>query len=218
MSIHNSNAHANFSTTISDFNVVTDTLFASFYNKYYLLSISLHHACRAWLPVPSSSASTSPPINAKTKIWKEAGKPQLYGCNLNCIKSLNSNATISVGNKIVTRYFEAHPSTMSLLSTACSINNLNNDKDEFVSNNMNKNKCQKGYTPSLRLHNRYHINYDMSVTNASATPSNDKFIVLPLENETCTKTMWPEQDKLHGHDTEVTFLCCCDMLTIIASA
>ena len=51
---------------------------------------------------------------------------------------------------------------------------------------MNKNRSQREYMPSLGLSNKDYIHSDISITNTSATSTNDKVIALPLENETCT--------------------------------
>ena len=58
---------------------------------------------------------------------------------------------------------------------------------------MNKNRSESGCVPSLGLNNRDYINSDVSIVNALATSSNDKVILLPLGNEICTITTWPEK-------------------------
>ena len=117
-------------------------------------------------------------------MWKEVGRPQRHECNLNYIESLNNNKTISGSNTIVTMYFETPPSTMSLLSTTYSINNQNNNKDEVISNDVNKDKSQRSHMPSLEFNDKDCINSDVSPTNIFSTSSSDKVIALPLQKNT----------------------------------
>ena len=84
-------------------------------------------------------------------------------------------------------------------------------------NNVSDNRRKRVHIPSLGLSNKDCVASDESITITITFSilSNDKIIVMSLENEIHTIAMWPEEDKSHGHDSGVTWLRCCDELNNI---
>ena len=69
-SIYKHDTQANLSINTGHCDLVNDMSHASLHNNYCLLIVSSDQTYRLWVPIPSSSASTSPTINANTKYGK----------------------------------------------------------------------------------------------------------------------------------------------------
>ena len=77
----------------------------------------------------------------------------MHWCNLICWESLNYDEIKSGGDDRVISYFGATTYAINLLSTTCSINNKNDNKDNVMFDNIDKNRRQRGCVPILGLNN-----------------------------------------------------------------
>lgn len=154
----------------------------------YLISTSLDQTTRIHVPWKINNIN-----NKINEIWKEYGRPQIHGYDINSIEILTPTMFASGADEKVIRIFEA-PNDF--------INCLNNEKWINL-----KNKNNRAEVPALGLTNKSFINNDNDNDNNIMEENfNDDDINNdrgPTEEEIIRHTLWPEIEKLYGHGYEI---------------
>jgi elongator complex protein 2 len=182
----------------------------------YLLSAGLDQTCRLWTYLPSS-------LPTKNRIWRELGRPQVHGYDLNTVACIGSGSSemkhrfVSGADEKEARSFDAPIATLKLLSLLHG-RNLQGDDE--------KNRIERAFIPSLGLSNRAtaddameedsfgttgreQLTSDSYNMKSGAIPLNSlKTTIgfLPHERDLGVTSLWPEVRKLYGHQTELVCL------------
>jgi elongator complex protein 2 len=167
----------------------------------YLLTVSVDQTCRLWSTVARADDS-------KEQIWIELARPQVHGYDLTAVASLS---TVSQPHLMVTgadekelRVFDAPKSTIRALSAMSGCQRFDND-DQIA-----RSRVERAFIPSLGLSNK------ASAADAAAeddgkegTNKSGSEVIpvermkLPLERDLGAVSLWPEVQKLFGHNTEI---------------
>ncbi|GFH47230.1 hypothetical protein CTEN210_03705 [Chaetoceros tenuissimus] len=195
----------------------------------YLLSAGLDQTCRLWMQLPDASC-----IDSSQKLWREVGRPQVHGYDLNTVVCIGSqkgemlHRFVSGADEKEARAFDAPVETIRLLDalelkSSGSIPN----KDERV---------DRAFIPSLGLSNRANLADAMEEgaevglqktegeKNVQEKTVNTKTLknLLPGERDLGVASLWPEVRKLYGHQTEMVCLASTTIegtdRTVVASA
>jgi elongator complex protein 2 len=167
----------------------------------YLLTVSVDQTCRLWSTVARADDS-------KEQIWIELARPQVHGYDLTAVASLS---TISQPHLMVTgadekelRAFDAPKSTIRALSAISGCERVNSS-DQIASS-----RVERAFIPSLGLSNKASAadaaaeDDGMEGTNKSGAEAIPvERMKLPLERDLGAVSLWPEVQKLFGHNTEI---------------
>jgi elongator complex protein 2 len=167
----------------------------------YLLTVSVDQTCRLWSTVARADDS-------KEQIWIELARPQVHGYDLSAVASLS---TVSQPHLMVTgadekelRAFDAPKSTIRALSAISGCERIDND-DQIASS-----RVERAFIPSLGLSNKASAadaaaeDDGMEGTNKSGSEVIPvERMKLPLERDLGAVSLWPEVQKLFGHNTEI---------------
>jgi WD40 repeat protein len=185
----------------------------------YLLSAGLDQTCRLWSYLPSVSTQ-------EKKIWREIGRPQVHGYDLNAIACIGNgndgngeliHRFVSGADEKEARVFDAPVSTLKLLSMF---------HGEEVQDDESANRVERAFIPSLGLSNRATADDAMEedsfansgkegmVLDGKNIQSNNRVLkslketidILPHERDLGVISLWPEVRKLYGHQTELICL------------
>ena len=180
----------------------------------YLLSAGLDQTCRLWTYLPSSSFET------EDRIWREVGRPQVHGYDLNAVACIGSgdgemkHRFVSGADEKEARTFDAPVSTLKLLSLL---------HGKTLQDGAQR--VERAFIPSLGLSNRATADDAMeedSFENAGTDNLNSSAYeaisgnlklnfetminLLPHERDLGVVSLWPEIRKLYGHQTELVCL------------
>jgi elongator complex protein 2 len=178
----------------------------------YLLSAGLDQTCRLWSCLPMMD----------TRVWKELGRPQVHGYDLNTVACIGDGKTellhrfVSGGDEKEARVFDAPKMTLSLLQKITG---------QMDPKEANTERIERAFIPSLGLSNRAEPSGameegdgftsvpELSVSKDEETENdNTKFDLrkishmLPHERDLGVTSLWPEVRKLYGHQTEMICL------------
>jgi len=178
----------------------------------YLLSAGLDQTCRLWSCLPIT----------KTRVWKELGRPQVHGYDLNTVACIGDGKTellyrfVSGADEKEARVFDAPKMTLSLLHKIDGQNNPEEATNERV---------DRAFIPSLGLSNRpepsgameegdgYSTVPELDVSTIQESRKDDSHFdlknilcILPHERDLGVTSLWPEVRKLYGHQTEMICL------------
>ncbi len=180
----------------------------------YLLSAGLDQTCRLW---------THLPLPTKSRIWREVGRPQVHGYDLNTVACIGDGNTemkhrfVSGADEKEARSFDAPISTVKLLNLIHG--RVNQD-------GVDKNRIERAFIPSLGLSNRATADdameedsygntaqdnlilnsSDIKPTKISLNSVKKMLSILPHERDLGVTSLWPEIRKLYGHQTELVCL------------
>lgn len=155
----------------------------------YLLTASKDQTVRLWAPVASG----------KEQIWVELARPQVHGYNMTTVTSCSTESHrhifVSGADEKELRVFD---STNNCVRTLRSIAGLDtSDQIERV---------DRAYIPSLGLSNKATASdgAEEDVENDVAEKESETSqMKLPRERDLGAVSLWPEKQKLFGHDTEL---------------
>ena len=178
----------------------------------YLLSGGLDQTCRLWMQVPTHQDNLQ-----NSKIWKEVGRPQVHGYDLNTVACIGTgkgellHRFVSGADEKEARAFDAPIDTMKL------IQRLRGDDVDKVDALNNGVRVERAFIPSLGLSNRANISDAMEEGSEVGIPKDSKdggvhvdeqsvAKALPRERDLGVVSLWPEIRKLYGHLTEMICL------------
>lgn len=163
----------------------------------YLLTVSGDQTCRLWAPVASDSGD----------IWLELARPQVHGYDLTAVVSLSTkhhpHTMVTGADEKELRVFDAPKTTLRMLKAATGYESMDASNEDRV---------ERAFIPSLGLSNK------ASAADAAAEddvndraksnldPSTIDQMSLPLERDLGSVSLWPEVQKLFGHNTEIIAL------------
>jgi WD40 repeat protein len=187
----------------------------------YLLSAGMDQTCRLWMPLWTTS-SDEYGSTQRHRIWKEVGRPQVHGYDLNsvvCIGDVKGEMLhrfVSGADEKEIRAFDAPVQTMKLMDILRGRieEEAIPDKDQRV---------DRAFIPSLGLSNRANLADAMeegSDNVVESGPTSTKLCsldskhknmkpldqYLPTERDLGVLSLWPEVRKLYGHLTEIVCL------------
>lgn len=188
----------------------------------YLLSVGMDQTCRLWMPIlttPFNECGSSP---SKCRIWKEIGRPQVHGYDLNSIVCIGDakgellHRFVSGADEKEIRAFDAPIQTMKLIDI------LRGDLEQKTILDKDQ-RVDRAFIPSLGLSNRANladameegtdnvVESDQTMTDITSLDSKSKNIksldhYLPTERDLGVLSLWPEVRKLYGHLTEIVCL------------
>lgn len=125
----------------------------------YLLSVGLDQTCRLWMQLPSTCHDIP-------RIWKEVGRPQVHGYDLNTVACIGTGAGtgsgkgemlhrfVSGADEKETRAFDAPIQTMELIERldGDGSGNGNGTNNGVIANR--EQRVERAFIPSLGLSNR----------------------------------------------------------------
>ena len=179
----------------------------------YLLSGGLDQTCRLWMQVPT--------LCPKSYIWKEVGRPQVHGYDLNTVTCIGSgkgeliHRFVSGADEKEARAFDAPKETMNLI---CRL--WGKDGEDVIMDN-GEERVQRAFIPSLGLSNRANVSdameerEEVGITKDQSPEIDSKYgegieesiaKSLPRERDLGVASLWPEIRKLYGHLTEIVCL------------
>lgn len=156
----------------------------------YLLTVSNDQTCRLWAPIQES-------------IWVELARPQVHGYNLSSIASISSarhkHLIVTGAEEKELRVFNAPRTTIRVLQAV---------HGEAASVDDGIERVERAFIPSLGLSNKASAAdgaeeddvLDGELGMEAASLANMK---LPLERDLGVASLWPEEKKLFGHNTEL---------------
>jgi elongator complex protein 2 len=162
----------------------------------YLLTVSIDQTCRLWGLVPNTQGES---------VWVELARPQVHGYDLSAIASLSTakhpHLLVTGADEKEMRVFDAPRTTLRILKAARGTD-FNEDPVE---------RMERAYIPSLGLSNQASAadgaEEDQSdaaeQVRASLENASLEKMRLPLERDLGAVSLWPENRKLFGHNTEL---------------
>jgi elongator complex protein 2 len=172
-------------------------------NGDYLLTVSNDQTCRLWAQLKPELIIEK---QNKQSAWFELARPQVHGYNLSAVASLSTHShphlIVTGADEKEIRAFDAPKTTLRLLDTLTDVRpipNLNGIPTERV---------ERAYIPSLGLSNKASpadaaAEDDETDIESKVTSSTQTMVRLPLERDLGAVSLWPEVQKLFGHNTEV---------------
>jgi WD40 repeat protein len=206
----------------------------------YLLSGGLDQTCRLWMQVPTLERRTEGEHEQQfSTIWKEVGRPQVHGYDLNTLTCIGSgkgeliHRFVSGADEKEARAFDAPKETMKLIQRL-----RGNDGEEIVpDSDSNEERVERAFIPSLGLSNRANVTdameegMEVGVSKDQSSENKDDHNegeeesiakALPRERDLGVASLWPEIRKLYGHLTEMVCLAStagkCDDHILVASS
>mmetsp|Transcript_15845 Transcript_15845/g.18407 ORF Transcript_15845/g.18407 Transcript_15845/m.18407 type:complete len:962 (-) Transcript_15845:204-3089(-) len=183
----------------------------------YLLSAGLDQTCRLWTSLPSRLSN-----NDGGNVWREVGRPQVHGYDLNAVACIGNgkgemvHRFISGADEKEARGFDAPIETLKLLKFL---------KGKSSTDENNESRINRAFIPSLGLSNRataadameeggigdvapdQTISNDVSLERSGDDLSAEEIAAaLPHERDLGVTSLWPEIRKLYGHQTELICL------------
>jgi elongator complex protein 2 len=156
-----------------------------------LLTVGTDQTCRLWAPVPSN------------RCWVELARPQVHGYNLTAIACLSTathpHLIATSGEEKEIRVFDAPKTTCNMLQAVCGV--VSNDNSQEQENN----RVERAFIPSLGLSNKASA-ADAAEEDAPSAGNYDAAVSamrLPVERDLGAVSLWPEVQKLFGHNTEI---------------
>ena len=170
-------------------------------NGDYLLTVSNDQTCRLWAPMKSDSSNNQ-------SAWLELARPQVHGYNLSTVASLSSHShphlMVTGADEKEIRVFDAPLTTLRLLETFSDV------KSDSRLDPIQAERVERAYIPSLGLSNKASpldaaAEDDETETDieSKSTSTSHAAVRLPLERDLGAVSLWPETQKLFGHDTEI---------------
>jgi elongator complex protein 2 len=185
------------------FNGVTDLCWEASRGDY-LLTVSSDQTCRLWAPVSHRKKEVS------DSIWVELARPQVHGYDLCAIASASSSRhrhlMVSGADEKELRVFDATKTTIRTLKAIVGGFSESGEVDPDSA------RVDRAFIPSLGLSNLASANdgaeedagsgSDHRVTDSFENSSVDR-LRLPLERDLGVITLWPEVQKMFGHNSEL---------------
>lgn len=162
----------------------------------YLISTSLDQTTRIHIPWIQNEEKN-------IEIWKEIGRPQIHGYDINGLEILTSTMFASGADEKVVRIFKAPDDFLTCL----------ND-DKWINPRKIINRAQ---VPALGLTNKTITNDDRS-KEEGFEEDDINFERPPTEEEIVRHTLWPEIEKLYGHGYEIFSMAARHDAKILATA
>ena len=168
------------------FGSVTDLCWEA-YRGDYLLTVSQDQTCRLWAAIDEG-------------VWVELARPQVHGYDLSAVVSISDQR---MRHRIVTgadekelRVFDAPKSTVRALAGAAGISDDETDPVDRV---------DRAYIPSLGLSNIASAAEaaEEQDDEKDGSPEESQELELPMERDLGAVSLWPEVEKLFGHNTEL---------------
>ena len=155
----------------------------------YLLTVGNDQTCRAWAPLAVSNAS---PLQKK-EVWVEIARPQVHGYSISAITSVSTkdrrHLLVSGADEKELRVFDATKTFITLLRQVC------HSEDDEASQ-----RVDLAFIPSLGLSNKASAAEGAEQDSSGVSES---ITQLPLERDLGAVSLWPEIQKLYGHNTEL---------------
>ena len=170
-------------------------------NGDYLLTVSNDQTCRLW-----AQLKTHVLVDASNKsAWLELARPQVHGYNLSAVASLSTRShphlIVTGADEKEIRAFDAPKTTLRLLDTFSDVAPIQNRDAIHIE------RVERAYIPSLGLSNKASpadaAAEDDENDPESKTTSAQMIVRLPLERDLGAVSLWPENQKLFGHNTEI---------------
>lgn len=195
-------------------------------NGFYLLSAGLDQTCRLWSTIPASFSDRQSTDSCKSSIWREIGRPQVHGYDLNSVACIGTGKINGKG-EILHRFASgADEKEVRVFDAPQSILNLLENIHSKMSSLSDDDRVERAYIPSLGLSNRATAQDAMEEgADSGASPwvnmkkkefdsrngsaqnnSSDILKSLPYERDLGVTSVWPETRKLFGHQTELICL------------
>jgi len=164
-------------------------------NGDYLLSVSNDQTCRLWHEITTAASDT---------IWIELTRPQVHGYNLSAVTSLSTirhkHLMITGADEKDLRIFDAPRMTERILKAATGEKENDPNQDATIE------RVDRAYIPSLGLSNKASAADKLEEAEGAEDrieSSSFENIRLPLERDLGAVSLWPEANKLFGHNTEL---------------
>jgi elongator complex protein 2 len=168
----------------------------------YLLSVSNDQTCRLWAPVSKVKDGDG---SRNEKVWVELARPQVHGYNLSTIASLSTerhpHLMVTGADEKEIRAFDA-PNTFVRVLKA--VSGIAMEHDEAATT-----RVERAFIPSLGLSNKASATEAAEEDSSFARNPNGldslsvETVKLPLERDLGAVSLWPEVQKLFGHNTEI---------------
>jgi elongator complex protein 2 len=168
----------------------------------YLLSVSNDQTCRLWAPVLKVKDVYGP---CSEKVWVELARPQVHGYNLSAVVSLSTtrhpHLMVTGADEKEIRAFDAPNTFVRMLKAVSGVAMV---YDEFAST-----RVERAFIPSLGLSNKASATEAAEEDSSFAENPNGldslslESVKLPLERDLGAVSLWPEVQKLFGHNTEI---------------
>ena len=174
---------------------VTDLCWESSQGRY-LLTVSNDQTCRLWASLKDTKGSPD-------EVWLELARPQVHGYDLSAITSVSSqqlpHRIISGADEKELRVFDAPLSTLRLLKQTSGSGSACSPEDHTQ-------RVERAYIPSLGLSNKATASEGAEEDHEDVLQNDEGLqqkIHLPLERDLGAESIWPEVQKLFGHNTEL---------------
>ncbi|KAL8761414.1 MAG: hypothetical protein Q9184_002473 [Pyrenodesmia sp. 2 TL-2023] len=137
-------------------------------------------------------------IDGQHGSWREFGRPQIHGYDLNCIDTIGELQFVSGADEKLLRVFDEPKATAQLLRRCCGIKHVLEGELPSAAN-----------VPVLGLSNKAIVG-DKGVENNAPHGTGVEDTVLqdqshpPIEDDLARHTLWPESEKLYGHGYEIS--------------
>lgn len=164
-------------------------------NGDYVVSVSADQTARLWAPIHLKSS--------RKVVWKELVRPQVHGYNLSSVASLSTaehpHLLVTGADEKELRAFDAPETTLRLLDGISGLAINEEDPCERV---------ERAFIPSLGLSNKASAK-DAAEQDDGIDPKKDDetpgtgSLQIPLERDLGAVLLWPEVQKLFGHNTEI---------------
>jgi elongator complex protein 2 len=163
-------------------------------NGDYLLTVSNDQTCRLWAQLkPNLVAEAS-----SKSTWLELARPQVHGYNLSSVASVSTpqhpHLIVTGADEKEIRAFDAPKTTLRLLDSFSNV--CHNDSEAALE------RVERAYIPSLGLSNKASP-ADAATEDEENENETQPTIRLPLERDLGAVSLWPEVQKLFGHNTEI---------------
>lgn len=180
------------------FDNVTDLCWESTTGEY-LLTAGADQTCRVWAPLPVSNPSKDEYFEER-EVWVEIARPQVHGYDLSAITSLSTpdhrHLLVSGADEKELRVFDATRTFDQLLQRV-------NPRVQLAAAESISQRVDRAYIPSLGLSNKATASEGAEQDTGGVSESSTQ---LPLERDLGALSLWPEIQKLYGHNTELTRL------------
>ncbi|KAL8918804.1 MAG: hypothetical protein Q9208_007142 [Pyrenodesmia sp. 3 TL-2023] len=151
-------------------------------------------------------------IDGQHRSWREFGRPQIHGYDLNCIDTIGDLRFVSGADEKLLRVFDKPKATAQLLRRCCGIKHVIEGELPPAAN-----------VPVLGLSNKAVVGDNRLGDIPPHTTGLEEMVLQdqshpPIEDDLARHTLWPESEKLYGHGYEISAVAASHDGQIVATA